>query len=168
MPKARGLTDRQQAFVREYLVDLNATQAAIRAGYSARNAGKIGPALVGDSRISDAIQKALGRRAKRVEITADNVLREIAALAFANMGEYADWNGQSVTLKPSDEVDPRAVSEVKQTANQFGNNVGIKLHDKLAALKLLGQHLGMWDSSGDATDQPPVKAYPAEDWDRLP
>ena len=168
MSAARGLNPRQRLFVAHYLKSLNATQAAIDAGYSAKNAGKIGPALVGDSRIAAAIQQAMEKRAKRLDITADRVLEEIAAIAFAHMGEYATWSDEKVRLKDSTEVDPRAVSEVKQTVNQFGTNVGIKLHDKLGALEKLGKHLGMWKDDGAAASNPPVKAYPADDWDRLP
>lgn len=165
---SRGLNEKQATFVREYLIDLNATQAAIRAGYSARTADRTGPALLGKSWVAEAIQAAQAKRAKRTEITADRVLEEIAAIAFAHMGQYATWSGENVTLTDSSEVDPRAVSEVKQTVNQFGNNVGIKLHDKLGALEKLGKHLGMFNDNSDAGGQPPVKAYPADEWERLP
>ena len=168
MPKDRGLNDRQRSFVNEYLRDLNATQAAIRAGYSARSADKIGHQLLGNTRISEAIHAAMQQREKRTQITADRVLEEIAAVAFAHMGQFAKWGGQSVTLTDSAEVDPRAVAEVKQTVNQFGSNVGIKLHDKLAALEKLGKHLGMWKDDGSAGEQPPAKAYPGDEWERLP
>lgn len=164
---SRGLTDKQATFVREYLVDLNATQAAIRAGYSARTADRSGPALLGNSWVAEAIQKAQAARAKRTEITADRVLEELAAIAFAHMGQYATWNDDRVSLTDSSEVDPRAVSEVKQTVNQFGNNVGIKLHDKLGALEKLGKHLGMFNDSGAGDGQQLVKGYPSEMLDKL-
>lgn len=118
--------------------------------------------------VAAAIAREMEERTRRTEITADRVLKEIAAVAFAHMGEYATWSGQSVTLRDSSTVDPRAVAEVKQTVNQFGSNVGIKLHDKLAALEKLGKHLGMWKDDGAAGTNPPVKAYPSEDWERLP
>ena len=167
MPKDRGLNDRQRSFVNEYLRDLNATQAAIRAGYSARSADKIGHQLLGNTRISEAIHAAMQQREKRTQITADRVLQEIAAVAFAHMGQFAKWGGQTVTLTDSSEVDPRAVAEVKQTVNQFGSNVGIKLHDKLAALEKLGKHLGMWKDDGSSGDAPLVKGYPSEHLDKL-
>lgn len=168
MPKARGLNPKQRLFVGHYLKSLNATRAAIEAGYSARNAGKIGPALLGDSRIATAIQRAMDKRAARTEITADRVLEEIAAVAFAHMGAYATWSDDSVSLTDSSEVDPRAVSEVSQKVSRYGNSVSIKLHDKLAALEKLGKHLGMWKDEAAGGSNPPVKAYPAEDWERLP
>lgn len=168
MPSPRGLNDKQRLFVGHYLKSLNATQAAIKAGYSKKRASELGYQLLQKPTVAAAIQKAMDKRANKLEITADRVLQEIAAVAFAHMGEYATWSGNTVTLKDSAEVDPRAVAEVKQTVNQFGNNVGIKLHDKLGALEKLGKHLGMWKDEGSAGTNPPVKAYPESEWERLP
>lgn len=72
-----NLTPKQQVFVNEYLIDLNATQAAIRAGYSKRNADKIGSELLGKTRVSKAIQEAQEARARKTERTAEDVLRDI-------------------------------------------------------------------------------------------
>ena len=68
------LTPKQQRFVLEYLVDLNATQAATRAGYSAKNADKIGPELLGKTRVAEAIAQAVKARSERTEITQDEVI----------------------------------------------------------------------------------------------
>ncbi len=133
----------------EYLVDLNATKAALRAGYSVKSAPFIGHQLLQKTLVSEAIAQGQAERAERLEITADRVLTELAAVAFAHMGQFATWNGHDVTLKNSDDVDPRAVSEVKMSETRYGTNLGIKLHDKLGALKLLGQHLGMFEASTD-------------------
>src|ERR1051325_5148365 len=84
---SRVLPPRQARFVEEYLVDLNATQDAIRAGYSADNAGKIGPGLVGKTRVAAAMSEAQAARSARTQITADRVLEELAAVAFAHMGQ---------------------------------------------------------------------------------
>ena len=70
------VTPKQVAFVDEYLIDLNATQAAIRAGYSAKTAGWIGPQLLGKTHISEAIAIRMGDRQKRTEITQDLVLTD--------------------------------------------------------------------------------------------
>lgn len=75
------LTAKQQAFVDEYLVDLNATQAAVRAGYSASNAGKIGPELLGKTRIANAVQEAKLQRAEKTQRTALDVLKDIQAVS---------------------------------------------------------------------------------------
>ena len=74
MPK---LTDKQTAFVREYLVDLNATQAAIRAGYSERTAYSVGQRLLKKVEIQRAVAAAQAKRARRVEIKAEDVLRGV-------------------------------------------------------------------------------------------
>ena len=87
-----ALTEKQKAFVREYLVDLNATQAAIRAGYSKKNADKIGSELLGKTRVSDAIQKAMQDRQERTEITQDKVIQEIAGQAFKEASDAPESN----------------------------------------------------------------------------
>lgn len=79
-----ALTPKQQRFVGEYLVDLNATQAAIRAGYSARTAGKIGSENLSKPEIAAAVSAAQDERAKRTGITADRVLQELALIAFGD------------------------------------------------------------------------------------
>ncbi|WP_213431657.1 terminase small subunit, partial [Paenibacillus dendritiformis] len=75
-----ALTAKQKAFVQEYLIDLNATQAAIRAGYSAKTARKIGAENLTKPDIQKAIQEAMERREKRTEITQDRVLQELAKI----------------------------------------------------------------------------------------
>jgi len=72
-----ALTPKQQRFVEEYLIDLNATQAAIRAGYSEKNADKIGSQLLGKTRVAASIREAQEKRTRRTEITADYVLTTI-------------------------------------------------------------------------------------------
>lgn len=85
-----ALTLKQERFVAEYLVDLNATQAAIRAGYSAKNADKIGPELLGKTRVSEALQAAIKERSERTRITQEQVIEEIGRVAFAEAADYAD------------------------------------------------------------------------------
>lgn len=70
-----SLTNKQARFVEEYLLDLNATQAAIRAGYSAKTADRIGPELLGKTCVSKAIQQAQSKRSQRTELTQDMVIR---------------------------------------------------------------------------------------------
>ena len=77
LSESAAMTPKQEAFVREYLVDLNATQAAIRAGYSKRTAHVIGHENLTKPEIAAAIETAMNERAKRTEITADYVLEGI-------------------------------------------------------------------------------------------
>ncbi len=76
----KKLTDKQKMFVKEYLVDLNATQAYIRAGYKPNNADKAGPELIGNTRVAEAIQKEMNKRSEKVEIKAEDVLTGIKDL----------------------------------------------------------------------------------------
>lgn len=139
----RELTPQQARFVDEYLFDLNGTLAAIRAGYSARTANEQSTRLLANVHVAEAVAVAKAERSARVGLHADRVIEELAVLAFARMGDFADWDRGGVNLKEASEVDSRAISEVRSSDNRYGKNISIKLHDKLGALKLLGQHLGI-------------------------
>ena len=144
---AAKLTPRQQRFVEEYLVDLNGTQAAIRAGYSAKCADVQGSRLLANAKISEAVVKAKADRSKRTQITADRVLQEYARIAFSDMRTFAEWSKDGVTLKDSDELpdDTAAcVAEVSETTSEKGGSIKFKLHDKKGALDSVARHLGMF------------------------
>lgn len=141
------LTPKQQRFVEEYLVDLNATQAAIRAGYSPQTARVIGAENLSKPAIKKAIEVAMAERSRRTGITADRVLRELARIAFVNPTDVIDMD--AATLKPgASEDDTAAIASVKvkrfPTAEGEGVEREIRLADKLRALELLGKHLGMF------------------------
>ena len=78
------MTKKQKTFCDEYLIDLNATQAAIRAGYSSKTADRIGPELLGKTCIQENIAKAMAERSKRTGISQDRVIQELARIAFVN------------------------------------------------------------------------------------
>lgn len=154
MAKTGKLPPKQQRFVEEYLKDLNSTQAAIRANYSAKNADKIGPQLLGKVRVADAIQKAMARRSDRVEVKADAVLKELALLGFSDIGQILDFSGVEPRLKPVSEIPEsarRAISSMKVKRYWEGNGdesrevevTEFRLWPKLDALKLICQHLGL-------------------------
>ena len=82
------LTPRQQRFVEEYLVDLNATRAAIRAGYSRKTAQEQSSRLLSNVMVAAAVATAQAKRSERTEITQDRVLTELAKIGFANMADY--------------------------------------------------------------------------------
>lgn len=157
--KSSKLTAKQAAFVREYLVDRNGTQAAIRAGYSARTAQAQAYQLLNHGQVKRAIAAAEGRHAEAAGITAVRVLEELAAIGFADMGHYAEWGGEvrelgedgkrktrtrPTKLKDSRKVDTRAVMQVK--VNPDGSTT-IKLGNKERALRALGDHLGLFDAA---------------------
>jgi len=138
------LTPKQERFVQEYLVDLNATAAAKRAGYKDPS---IGRQLITKNNVSDAIRKRREALRGKLEITQEAVLRELAAIAFANGTDFVTVTQAGLlAVKPTCEV-PReklpAVAGIKYTANL---GIEIKLHDKVRALELLGKHLGTFGS----------------------
>ena len=120
------LTPKQQRFVEEYLVDLNSTQAAVRAGYSEKTANKIGPELLGKTSILHAIEEAKARRSKRTEITADYVLGNLVEVAERCMQKRPVLN-----MKGEQVVDEDGAN--KWTFDSKGAN---------RALELLGKHVG--------------------------
>jgi phage terminase small subunit len=163
------LTAKQQAFVDEYLIDLNATQAAIRAGYSVKRASEIGYQLLQKTTVSEAIGIAMAKRSRRTGISQDRILQQLAKIAFSDMKDVmewetiqyplTDWEGNPI-LDPNgnQETDPRLRIILKESKNVDGSiiqeisesNKGgmithtVKLNDRMKALELLGKHLGMW------------------------
>lgn len=111
------MTPKQQEFVNEYLKDLNATQAAIRAGYSKKTAGQIGDENLKKPEIAEEIQKAMAKRAERTEITQDMVMRDIQAIKESAMQTKVD---------------------------QSGNLMMVDYSAALKSCELQGKHLGMW------------------------
>lgn len=142
------LTAKQARFVDEYLIDLNATQAAIRAGYSAHTAEWIGPQLLGKNHVRERIASAQRERSARTGITADRVVQELAVLGFADLTDYVEWGPAGIQLKSSATLDSnkrRAVIEVSETRQ----GIKIKLADKKGSLDSLGRHLGIYEQQAD-------------------
>ena len=138
------LTKKQATFVAEYLVDLNATQAAIRAGYSEKNAAKIAYQLLDKTRVREAIQKAQNERAKRTQITADRVVDELAKIAFSDPRDLMEWGPNGVVLKDSSSLTEEQAASVAEISMGKDGTIRLKKHDKVKALELLGKHTGAW------------------------
>ncbi len=135
------LSEKQKRFVQEYLVDLNATAAAKRAGYKDPN---IGRRLVTKSNVSEAIQRAMEKRQARTEITQDRVLEELAAIAFAKGTDYASIISGVVVMNDTGKLTERqkaAITSIKQVKE----GVEVKLADKIRALELLARHMGLFE-----------------------
>lgn len=141
------MTKKQKRFVEEYLIDLNATQAAIRAGYkagSAQRASEIGGELLQKTPVSEAIQQAMAERSRRTGVNADRVVQELAKIAFVNAIEVIDPKTATVKENASSD-DTAAIQSVKvKTFGEDGLEREIKMADKLKALELLGRHMGMF------------------------
>lgn len=150
-----SLTPKQARFVEEYLVDLNATQAAIRAGYSADSAYAIGSMNLTKPEVAEAVAAAQKARSERTQITQDDVMRELARVGFSKMNNYAEWGPEGVLLRSSADLSEdasRCVGEVAQTKD----GVRFKLHDKVGALQLMGKHLGMFTERLQLSGELPV------------
>lgn len=146
------MTKKQKMFCDEYLVDLNSTQAAIRAGYSAESAGSIGSALLKKVEIRARIDKALAERSKRTGVNADRVVRELARIAFANAADFIDFDSATVKQDASQDDTASIVSvRVKRIPGECGDGVEreVRIGDKLKALELLGKHQGMWSDKAE-------------------
>lgn len=151
------MTEKQKRFCEEYLIDLNATQAAIRAGYSPKSADEIGRQLLGKTGVSAEIQRELAKRSKRTGVTQDRVIRELAKIAFANSKDIID--PETGKIKPgitADDMAAVAGIKVKMSESDHGSSEEreVKLADKTKALELLGRHLGMWNDKLAVTMEP--------------
>ncbi len=160
------LTPKQRAFVREYLIDLNATQAAIRAGYAELSASAEGSRLLANVKVAAAVEAAMKSRAERTDITADRVLKELAKIGFADIRRAVKWQSAMITeednpdggdiaviktvvtntvqMVASEELDDETAAAIAEVSQNTTGGVKIKLHDKRAALVDIGRHLGMF------------------------
>lgn len=138
------LTPKQACFVEEYLVDLNATQAAIRAGYSERRASEFGYSLLQKNTVQGAIEAAQRERSARTGVTADRVVQEIARVAFSSLRDVATWGPSGVQVRPDDEITPEAAAAIAEIS-ETNTGVKVKLHNKVAALEQLARHVGLYN-----------------------
>ncbi len=138
------MTQKQKRFIEEYLIDLNATQAAIRAGYSPDTAKSIGSENLTKPDIQARIARAMAERSRRTGVNADRVVMELAKIAFVNAKDVID--SDTATVRPDAlPEDTAAIQSVKvKTFGEDGLEREIKMADKLKALELLGKHLGMF------------------------
>jgi phage terminase small subunit len=141
------LNPKQQRFVEEYLKDLNATQAAIRAGYKPSRAEQTGCDLVRNRKVANAIQKAKDARSDRTKVDQDRVVKEFSRIAFLDPRKVMGWGPTGVTFHPSEgltEDEAAVVSEASQTVGRAGVTMKLKLASKLDALDKLARHLGIY------------------------
>lgn len=140
------MKDRDRIFCTEYLVDMNAEAAAIRAGFTpstARTAAAwIHPEHPKKPEVKKEIDRLIKKREERTQITADKVLKEIAKVSFANILDIVDKNGK--LLAEIDRDDAAAIVSITTKSGPGWKEQKIELGDKLLGLKLLGTHLGVF------------------------
>lgn len=183
------LTAKQRAFVREYLIDLNATQAAIRAGYSENTAYSIGQENLKKPEIASAIEAAMKIRSERTDITADRVLQELAKIGFSDIRKAIKWHSHlineednpeggdvaviktivtnQVELISSEDLDDETAAAISEISQNTSGGIKIKFHDKRAALVDIGKHLGMFVEKHEHTgkDGGPIETKDVSDRD---
>ena len=154
------LTPKQELFVREYLVDRNATQAAIRAGYSKKTANQQGARLLANVGVKSTLRARGAAALAKLEVTEKRVLAELAAIAFSNIKAFTRWtdDGELEVLPSADIPDElaAAIESVDEQTLTSTNKDGsrnycrvkrkVKLYSKMEALKLIAEYLGLTDT----------------------
>ena len=155
----RRLSEQRQRFVDEYLIDLNGTQAAIRAGYSAKTAQEQSSRLLSNVMVQQAIAERMAERSRRTGVNQDRVVLELAKIAFVNIGDLIDLdNGSVLPNAKSDDLACIESFKYKESDNEYGGSVEreVKVGSKLKALELLGKQLGMWNDKVDVNVAVPI------------
>lgn len=154
--RSTALNPRQLRFAQEYLVDKNGLRAAIRAGFPPKGAHVAASRLLKNDKVREIIDRELARHARRIdaakaraankiEVTETKWLEEVAACAFTNMDDFALVDDRiGVVIIPSEErhVDGRAIRKVSESIGKASRQQSIELHNKLAALEIIGKHKG--------------------------
>lgn len=180
MPATSKLTAKQQRFVEEYLVDLNATQAAIRAGYSKKTASQIGEENLRKPDIQAAIQRRMDERSERLEIKTDDVLRKWWELVNADPRELVQyirgacdgcWGGEirdeinehcekcggrgkgHVVVSDTRDLSPAALA-LYAGVKVGRDGIEVKMHDQMAALVNVAKHKGMFVERHEVSGAP--------------
>ena len=140
------LTEKQKRFADEYLIDLNATQAAIRAGYSPKWAGTNVDKLLKNTKIRAYIDKRMAEHSRRTGVTQERIIRELARIAFLDPTQLV--NMETAELLNDAAADDRAAIASVKVKTMSGETEmverEIRFADKLKALELLGKRFGMW------------------------
>jgi phage terminase small subunit len=166
----KELTPKQETFCEEYLVDLNATQAAIRAGYSEKTAKSIGQENLTKPDVLVKINELKECRSERTQITADTILTELLKLATVDLGKAFDASGTILPINEMPEEVRKAISSI-EVNELFDNGQGdqksvigftkkIKFWDKPKCLELLGKHLKLFTETLEVNHKGKIQHEP--------
>lgn len=144
------MTPKQELFVLEYRKDLNATKAAIRAGYSKKTASSIGERLLRNVEVKAAIEKATVKQLERAELSAARVLEEMRRLGFSNVKNLFDAEGNLRPIHTLSDEDAACISGIEVVMKNATAGDGkidrvlkVKVWDKRATLEMLGKHFAL-------------------------
>ncbi len=141
------LNDKQKQFAAEYIIDLNATQAAIRCGYSEKTAYSQGERLLRNVEVAKLIADLKAKRAEKTEITAEMVLRELAKIGFSNIQDFIKKGFEIDDIQELSREHAAAIESIKiktTHGDHPSTEVSFKLHSKQAALDMIGKHIGFF------------------------
>lgn len=163
---ARGLNSKQRLFAAEFCKDFNATQAAIRAGYSERSAYSIGHDLLKKPELAALIATTQEQLLKEAGVDAFRVLREVARVAFGDLRDVVRWDEEgNVFFTASDEISEDAAATLSEISHVLTiipqknaepierRQLKVKRYDKMTALKLLVEHLNLTNGGGPSVEQ---------------
>lgn len=150
-----NLTEKQEEFCFQYLIDFNATKAAIRAGYSKRTARQQGYENLKKPDIQRKISELKNERKEKYEITVEKTLREAAKIAYSNLREFLDFSGKEglVSIEKLKKLHPdefSCIQEIEKNPTLFGDKLKIKLFPKMQGIDLLFDYLGLKRNEGDS------------------
>jgi len=148
------LNERQKKFCREYIVDLNGKQAAIRAGYSAKTAEVKGSQLLSLVKVKVYIEELMEKRGERTKVTADMVISELSKVAFHDIRKFYNDDGTLKGITDLDDDSASILSSFKTRKENKGDSdydiiEEYKRQDKMKALELLGKHFGIFTDKID-------------------
>lgn len=153
-----ALTPLQKRFCEEYVVDMNMTHAAIRAGYAPKNAYRSAARILKLPAAESFINSLREGISRRTRVTADMVVMELARIGFQNVKDYVDDNNNVLDMGSISRSKAAAIASVKRSYSKEGEVVyEVKLHDKVAALEKLGRHLGIFERDNSQQNKLLVK-----------
>jgi phage terminase small subunit len=168
--EAKKLTPKQQQFCIEYIIDFNATQAAIRAGYSKKTAKQQGSLLLTNIDIQAKVTELTQERQARAKKSGDDVIAELEHIAFSRTGDVVHWNESGASfIKNSEDISDEAhaaIESIEVTEDMVGSKedtrmvqkTKVKMHSKVKALEMLAKHHALYpDSKADLNITGPVK-----------
>jgi len=160
MAKALGkdITDQQAAFCQQYVANgFKPKDAALSAGYSAKSASSLASQLLNNPKIQAEIARITKKAGRRLEVTAERVIEELARIGFADFRSVASFDENGVRIKASSDLSDDEAATIKQIKETFSEGpqtssrtLTVIQHDKTKALELLGKHLGCWKDKDDS------------------
>jgi phage terminase small subunit len=148
---SKKLTPKERLFVKEYLIDLNASAACRRAGFQTKRPNEYAATLLTKPNISAALTFELAEREKRTEITGDMVIKELALIGFQNVQQLYDDEGQFIPIHKLPEQVARTVAGVEFTEGEE-RLTKVKTWDKKGALEQLGRHFKLFTDVSESTN----------------